>query len=429
MPTSRGWLVAGTGIALVIAGVAFGALALQQVGIALIVLLLIAIGVVRLGKHELSITRAVVPERARSEQDVTVTLSLHNSGAGAAPLLLIEDRLPGGLAGRSRFTLNGIEPDGRRDVSYTVRPHRRGRYEIGPLRLKMVDPFGLAQITSEATAAHTFLVHPRVEPLTLPRDAGDRRSVSTSALRQPTGARGEDFYALREYVRGDDLRKVHWPSTARRGKVMIRQEETPWHTRATIVVDDREGAHGGRGDQSSLERAVEAAAAVLYLYHGAGYGFRLAGAHHPGFSSSRGTAHLHRCLDLLATMSTQGHHGDNMLLARLAELEARGASEETLVLVTGTLDVASAVAIGRLHRIYKQIAVVSFPAHRFSGQATKQRWEGEKLAVEVSRHLARTGIRSVVLGPGEPLAPAWGSIASGKARGGEAAWGQKPELV
>ncbi|HJR44013.1 MAG TPA: DUF58 domain-containing protein [Actinomycetota bacterium] len=429
MPTSRGWLVAATGIGLVVAGMVFGAVALQQVGVALVVLLIIATGVVRLGKHDLSIARAIVPERARSEQDVTVTLALQNKGAGAAPLLLLEDRLPSRLAGRARFTLNGIEPDGRRDVAYTVRPHRRGRYEIGPLSLKMIDPFGLARISSEAAPAETFLVHPRVERLTLPRDAGDRRSISTSALRQPTGSRGEDFYALREYVLGDDLRKVHWPSTARRGKVMIRQEETPWHTRATIVIDDRDRAHGGGGDQSSFERAVEAAASVLYLYHGAGYGFRLAGAHHPGFPSSRGTAHLHRCLDLLATMTVQGHNGDNMLLARLAELEARGAAEETLVLLTGTLDVTSAAAIGRLHRIYKQIAVVSFPAHRFSTQATKQRWEGEMVTVEVARHLARTGIRSIVLGPGEALAPAWGSIATGKARGGESTWGQKPELV
>ena len=165
MPTSRGWLVAGTGIVLVIAGLAFGAVALQQVGVALAVLLLIATGVVRLGKHELVISRAIVPERARSEQEVTVTLALHNNGPGSAPLLLIEDHLPSRLAGRARFTLNGIEPDGRRDVAYTVRPHRRGRYEVGPLSLKMIDPFGLARVSSEAAPAETFLVHPRVEHL------------------------------------------------------------------------------------------------------------------------------------------------------------------------------------------------------------------------------------------------------------------------
>ncbi len=422
-------MIGVTGVALLAAGTIFGTRALQQVGLALMVLLLLAIAVVRLGKHDLSVERAIMPLRARSEQDVTVSLALHNRGAGSAPLLLIEDVLPSRLAGRSRFTLNGIEADGRRDVSYTVRPHRRGHYEVGPLSLKMIDPFGLARVSSQGAGRESFLVHPRMEKLVLPRDAGDRRSVATSALRQPTGTRGEDFYALREYVQGDDLRKVHWPSTARRGKVMIRQEETPWHTRATILLDDRARVHTTAGESPSFERAVEVAASVVQLYHQAGYGFRLVGAHHPGFPSARGVPHFHRCLDLLATVAPQRGSADDALLGRLLEMEATGAAEETLVLITGSPDPQGATAVARLRNVFKQIIFVSLPAHRFSTQPTKQRWDGERLAGEVARQLARSGIRSVMLAPGEPLAPAWSAAAAGKQRGGEAPWGQKPELV
>ena len=429
MPTARGWITAAIGAAVAIAGVVFGALPLQQLGAALIVLVLMATAVVRLSKHDLTVERAIVPERARADQEVTVTLALHNRGGTGAPLLLIEDELPSRLPGRSRFTLNGIERDGRRDLSYRVRPTRRGTYQVGPLTIRMIDPFGLAELTSRGASAQSFLVYPAVESLILPRDAGERRSVSSSALRQPTGSQGEDFYALREYVQGDDLRKVHWPSTAHRGKIMIRQEETPWHTRATILLDDRAGAHAGTADSSSFERAVEAAASVLQLYHEARYAFRFAGGHEPGFGSARGSAHFQRCVDLLATIRPRKDGGDSMLLARLAELEARGAAEETLVLLTGTLDAHAATAIGRLHRVYKQIAVVSFPAHRFSSESTKQRWESERQSVEAVRHLARSGVRAVIVGPGERLAPAWESIATGKARGGESAWGQKPEFV
>ena len=428
MPTVRGWLVAATGLSLIATGLIFGARALEQLGAALTILVLIAVGVVRLGKHDLSVERAIVPERAGAQQEVTVGLALHNRGGGPAPLLLLEDGLPPRLPGRSRFTVNGIEPGGRRDVSYMVRPQRRGRYEIGPLTLGMVDPFGLAKITSSGAPAQSFLVHPRTEPLTLPRDAGDRRSVSTSALRQPTGAQGEDFYALRDYVQGDDLRKVHWPSTAKRGKVMIRQEETPWHTRATIVLDDRPSAHAAAGDPSSFERAIEATASVIELYHQTGYAYRLTAGHHPGLASARGNAHLHRCLDLLATLQPGADGARDVLLSRLVEMEAHGIAEETLVLITGSLGANIATVLGRLRRLFKQIIVVSFPAHRFSSLPTKQRWEGEQLTVEVTRNLARSGIRCVVLGPGESLASAWGS-ASGKSRGGEGTWAQKPELV
>ena len=429
MPTVRGWLVAATGLSLVATGLIFGARALEQLGAALVILVVIALGVVRLGKHELSVDRAIVPERAGAQQEVTVSLALHNRGGGSAPLLLLEDRLPARLPGRSRFTLNGVEPGGRRDVSYTVRPQRRGRYEVGPLALSMVDPFGLAKISSSAAPAQSFLVHPRTEPLALPRDAGDRRSVSTSALRQPTGAQGEDFYALREYVQGDDLRKVHWPSSAKRGKVMIRQEETPWHTRATIVVDDRSSAHATTGDPSSFEAAIEATASVIELYHGTGYAYRLAAAHHPGVASARGSAHFHRCMDLLATIQPGREDGSDLLLSRLLDMEAHGMAEETFVLITGTLAPDVAAVLARLRRLFKQIIVVSFPAHRFISVSPKQHADGEHISAQAAKNLGRSGIRCVVLGPGGSLASAWGSAASGKTRGGEGTWAQKPELV
>jgi hypothetical protein len=117
-----------------------------------------------------------------------------------------------------------------------------------------------------------------------------------------------------------------------------------------------------------------------------------------------------------------------MLLARLAEIEARGSVEETLALLTGTVTPEVAGALARCRRLYKQVVVVSWPAHRFGSAPTKSRWEGEAKSVEVATTLARSGVRSIVLGPGERLGPAWSSN-SGRMRGGEHAWAQKPELV
>lgn len=128
-------------------------------------------------------------------------------------------------------------------------------------------------------------------------------------------------------------------------------------------------------------------------------------------------------------MDVQTDRGEDPLLARLLEIEARGAGEETLIAITGTLTSETAVALTRLRRVFKQIVCVSYPAHRFSSASTKQRWAGEQDAVNATRHLARAGIRSVIVGPGDPLEVAWRSIASGKSRGGEATWAQKPELV
>ncbi|MEA2434513.1 MAG: hypothetical protein QOG54_1970 [Actinomycetota bacterium] len=430
MPNVRGWLVGAAGVGLFVAGLLFGAQPLEQVGFGLIVLVIGAVAVVRLGRHDLEITRTVSPERARAGQPVQVTLRFTNRGRGSAPLMLLEDRLPKGLAGRGRFTLNGVEPEGRREVSYQVVAHQRGLYEVGPLSARMVDPFSLAQLGARVAPSTTLMVHPKIEKLTLPQDQGEKRSAQSSALRQLSGGRGEEFYTLREYAQGDDLRKVHWASTAKRGRYMIRQEETPWHTRATVVIDDRRWAHDRFGDSSSFERAVEAAASVLSLYQSAGYGFRLIGVHSAILSSGRGVGQMHQCLDHLSMLRPLGDQDEeSLLLGRLGEIEGRGIAEATLILIGGTIPDSAAIGLARLKRLFRQVIVVSFPAHRFSSDSTKARWEGEKQTVEISRLLNRSGVRTVVLGPGDALAPAWSSLSSTRMRGGDAGWAPKPELV
>jgi uncharacterized protein (DUF58 family) len=426
MPTARGWLVATTGFFLCVASRAFGAEALGQVGLALIVLLVGALVVVRLGRHDLEVSRRVTPDRAVAETPVVGTLSLTNQGLGAAPLVLLEDELPAVLRTRARFAFSGIEPRGRRDATYKLRPTRRGNYQLGPVEMSCVDPFGLARIRKVAGGTTPLLVYPKIEQLVLPRDLGERRSLSVSALRQPTGAAGEDFYTLREYVEGDDLRKIHWPSTAKRQRYMIRQEETPWHNRATIVLDDRAIAYEGE----AFERAVEAAASLVDLYHRSGYTYRLAGAHDPGSASDRGANHRTRCLDHLAmvTKKSLGNGTDPLLIARFAELEARTSAEGTLVVVCGDLESEAAVAMSRCRRRFKQVIAITFPSHRFGPGSTKSRWDGEKKTNDIVRLLGRSGVRGIVIGPGEQLRTAWGSL-SRVMSGGETSWDRKPEPV
>jgi uncharacterized protein (DUF58 family) len=429
MPTFRGWLVAGTGLAVALSGVAFGAEAVQQLGFALIALVVLALVVVRRGRYALDATRTVTPQRARPSQAVEIELALANRGRGAAPLLLLEDRLPPGLSGSGRFAVQGIEPGGERRAAMVVRPVRRGRYVVGPLEISVVDPFGLGRVTRRAADTTDLLVHPKIEPLTLPRDLGERRSMSTSALRQLTGARGEDFYTLREYVEGDDLRRVHWPSTAKRGRYMIRQEETPWHTRATVLLDDRPAAHDGMGGGSSFERAVSAAASLVDLYYRSGYGFSLATAHGRGIAAGRGTDHWNRCLDFLATVEPpRASPGDDALLLRLQELERGAALEAALVLVTGTLAASEAVAVSRCSRRFRQVTVIGFPAHRFRGPSSRAPWDGERQVVEAVRLMARAQVRTLVLGPDESLGAAW-AASSLPGRGGEGAWAPRVEPV
>jgi len=432
VPTVRGWLVALIGIGLIVANQGFGAQALGQIGLALVVLVLVAVIVVRSGRHNLQVNHALHPFRVGAGKTVTVTVDVLNRGRGSAPLILLEDRIPAQLSLRARFAFTGVEARGRRQATYKLRPALRGRYRIGPFEISYLDPFSLAKKSALIGEATDLLVHPRVEQLTMPRDLGERRSLSISALRRPTGSEGEDFYTLREYIEGDDLRKIHWPSTAKKQRFMIRQEETPWHNRATIVLDDRRAAHPLSSD--TFERAVEAAASLVDLYHRSGFSFRLTAAHEPGFPSSRGPDHYSRCLDLLATVglrspdTTALASDDPLLLARFAELEARQTAEGALVIAGGDVTPDTAIALARLRRRFRQVVVVSYPSHRFGTGDTRARWEGERRTVEGVRLLARSGVRCVVLGPGDSFRNAWGSLSRAQA-GGEQTWEQKPERV
>lgn len=430
MPTARGWLVAGAGIALWAASRGFGAAPLSQLGFGLVVLVIIAVVVVRVGRHDIVTARSITPERVAAGREVSVRLELHNRGRGAAPLLLLEDKVPSELTGRARFAIRGIEAKGARITTYSLRPSRRGHYSVGPLEVTVTDPFGVARIRSEIAGTARFLAYPRIEPLTLPKDSGTRRSMMTSARRQPTGSHGEDFYTLREYVEGDDLRRINWAATAKRNRFMIRQEETPWHARATILLDDRATAHS----PSSWERSIEVAASLLDLYHRSGYAFRLVRAVGPTIGPSRGSDHFHRCLDALATVQLQDtDEGEpDPILRRLREMESQAAVEGVLIAVTGATDLDLGHSLIRCARRFRMVVTVLVPESRYRLTPSDPKGTGH---AAMSTLLDRGGVRTTTLLPGDSLTNSWATLwrvwapATVTPEGGDAQWDQKHELA
>ena len=417
MPTIRGVTVGVAGLALMFLGRALTVTGLLEVGFGLLVLVLSAVVVVRFGRHSLEVLRTVSPTRANADQPVEVSLHVHNKGVGRAPILMLEDSLPGELGSKGRFTLMGLEVDGKRDISYEIRAPRRGRFEIGPLRITATDPFRLARVSESRSEVSHLLVHPRVERLSTPRDIGQYRSPAVTSIRQLTGSRGDDFYTLREYVNGDDLRKIHWASTAKRDRYMIRQEETPWHTRATILLDDLQSHHQGSGATSSFERSIEACASLAALYSRTGYSFRLECALSTGLGSAKGADHYTACLDLLATLHASSGDSD-ALTERISGLQTGGGAEGTLVLVSSALDAPAVAALSQCRRRYRDVFAVLF----LTGDAA-----AGKRAAATAAHLARSGVRPISVGPGDTLGRAWSATSLGPQRTTEVGWAQSPE--
>ncbi|MGO9081529.1 MAG: DUF58 domain-containing protein [Streptosporangiaceae bacterium] len=259
--TTRGTSFLAAGVAALGTGLVLGERILISVGILLIGLPLLAALSASQARYRLSCARAVSPQRVPPGHTARVTLNLENVSRFPSGLMLAEDSVPYTLGARPRYVLDGIEHGGARTLSYPLRSDLRGRFEIGPLDVRIADAFGLVELGRSFSATSTFLVTPEIVPL-------DRSVVSGSWLGDGDGgtrtsaAAGEDDVIPRAYRNGDELRRVHWRSTARYGELMVRREEQRWRNQAVLLLDTRRSAHAGAGAASSFEYAVSAAASI-----------------------------------------------------------------------------------------------------------------------------------------------------------------------
>src|SRR5262245_24076487 len=247
---------------------------LLRVAVLLALLPLLAAAYVGQTRYRLACTRSVEPGRVPIGSPARVLLRLSNLSRLPTGTLLLEDRLPYALGSRPRLVLERLGGQRASTVAYTVRAEVRGRYEVGPLVVRLTDPFGLCELTRAFTTTGHLTVVPQVVSLPSVRLAGEYAGSGDSRARS-VAVHGEDDIATREYRNGDDLRRVHWRSTARTGELMVRREEQPWESKATIVLDTRRQGHRGEGPTSSFEWAVSAAASIAVHLRRNGYKIRM----------------------------------------------------------------------------------------------------------------------------------------------------------
>ena len=272
MITRRGGLLGFGAVALWALGRLLGVPELYVVAVATLALVICATIAVRISTANVSVRRHVAPTRLLAGGSGEVTLELRNDARLPAALLLVEDQCPPALAPSPRFIIPGLGVNRTTGVSYRINGTARGRYTVGPMRLRVRDPFGLAQRIRRYKGREDIVVYPHIEPLDDSPAPGMITGSGSSALRRLFNT-GDEFYTMREYVTGDDLRQVHWPSTAHRQKLMVRQQEQPWEAEATILCDTRHAAHRQLGPGSALEKTISLAASLIW--HLADDGFTL----------------------------------------------------------------------------------------------------------------------------------------------------------
>lgn len=337
-PRGRSFLAAGG--AAFVCSLVLGQRDLLRVAVLILSLPVLSAVIVRRARYRLALTRTISPVRVVAGSPARVRLELDNLARVSTRVLLAEDRVPYTLGAAPRFVLDRLSGGRRAAVTYSLRSQVRGRYEIGPLTLRLADAFGLCELARSFTATDPLIVVPRTWPLAPVRAGGLWATTGDSVVRT-LAATGEDDVSTREYRHGDDLRRVHWRSTARRGELMVRTDEQPRQMRATVLLDSREVGHRGEGPASSFEWAISAAASAAVLLSGSGYGVRILTDSRPAPWTSPGPGGVvgaGSLLDTLAVLRTTEHG----TLDDAIRVLSRGGGDGLVVAILGETDVAAA---------------------------------------------------------------------------------------
>lgn len=415
-PTARGWAFSAVALVALVGGPAFGQRDILRIGVLLLVLVIVAVWSTGRAVRTLELVSRSKDELVEAGVASTVRLSVLGR-ARAGVRLVVEDAAPLALGGTARLTVPRLQEGETLDLEYRVRSEVRGSYPLGPATVVAGDVFGLVQARRVLGDPVVLDVLPRVHPLTelTLGELGGARGSSASA----SAAAAPDDVSIREYRVGDDLRRVHWRSTARRGAVMVRSDEHPGRPDVVVLLDTREGAHRGRGSGSSLEWAVSAAASAASHLQRRRHRVRL--LHDGAYDPPRELDETSSVRGLMRSLARLRPGAPDGLARSVTEL---GRAEATLlVAVLGDVDeddvapllAARPLGVPALAVLLRTDDWAATPSPRESGEGAAE--TGPARLERARLVLARAGWRTAVAGPGDAVPDVWARLTRVDARG------------
>lgn len=344
MLTRSGWGVLAAAIVLVGGGWLLAYPAVVVLGAACIVGLVSALIYVG-ARPRLDVSRYLRPRRVTRGEPAMGVLTVTNVGRRRTSPLLARD-----WVGQRLFDvpLPRLDPNDEKETTYLVPTDRRGIHRVGPLTLVRQDPFGLVRWRQRYGASETLWVYPRAHAIgAVP--SGQRRSLDGPAA--DTAPHGSiTFSTLREYVVGDDLRHIHWRSSAHAGSLMVKQHVDVSLPHTTVILETRDSLY--RDD--SFEEAVDIVASIVLASAGASYPIRVLTTSGLRIGGQARTD-LTRIFEALTGIETapNGH------LVDAVDALSRERVGGTIILVTGHAHPADLAVLIPLRRRFDRILVVS----------------------------------------------------------------------
>jgi uncharacterized protein (DUF58 family) len=295
-----------------------------------VVVLLIARFMSR-GRLKVTAERTDIPSRLRQSQTADVTLRVQVPRRTG--LFLLEERMHPHL-GRTRTLPVDATGGNSLDYHYSFTPRLRGIYEVGPLVAVWSDPFGLTKRVTELLPARQVVVHPSTEPVT---DRPLTRQWEDPPVRPPISRpwpTGFEFYGMRDYVTGDDLRRVVWKAVARTGRMLTRESEQGITDQVQIVLDTCRAHHSPGEPSDTFEACVRAAASLAVRHLRDGFSVSVRGNDGLLGQPSRGERGRVPLLDALAGVVRT----ETSLMHPLDRLLTSGRRDTHTIVITPQLD-------------------------------------------------------------------------------------------
>jgi uncharacterized protein (DUF58 family) len=369
---------------------------------------------VRLGLSDLEAGYAVSQLHGYVGDRMRVTYTLRNASRVPKPWLEVHNptTLPGGLPGRA------LPLGGRAERSWLIRAPltRRGHFRIEPLHIRTGDPFGFFEASATVGQGVSVVVYPRLEALPAWRlppaslegsHAAPERTLQTTPLAT----------TVRPYAPGDSMNRIHWRSTARHGDIQVKEFDLEQTADAWIILDLQRSIQAGRGDDSTTEVAVRAAASIAdkALTENRAVGMTVNAGRTAFLPADRGGRQHQKIMQLLAAVEADS---SSPLVETLIGSVARLRRGMTAVVITASSDPAwvRPLAALRTRGVACVVVALDGPAFVQAELEARAATTGEPVVVDPAaaetaakraralRHaLAEYELRSFTIRPGRPL--------------------------
>ncbi|HZU71387.1 MAG TPA: DUF58 domain-containing protein [Acidimicrobiales bacterium] len=276
--------------------------------------------------------------RPRLAQGETITMEVKLKAARRLSTFILEERLPTALGETPRVPITSLEGGDPIVHDYKLVCSRRGVFNLGPLVAKWGDPFGFTERQAVLVEPAEVLVHPAVEYV---HDRPLTRLFEDPPIRPPVSKpwpQGLEFYGMRAYAPGDDIRRIVWRAFARTGQVLVRESEQGITDKMTILLDQDRRYHSPGDPSLSFEAGVKAAASVGVRHLREGYQVTLEGNEARLLAPLRGGRTQMRFLDALARVE----RSPEPLTSAIIRLVSDPSRDTHVVVITPRLDADAA---------------------------------------------------------------------------------------